>query len=110
MPEFLVCAGFLASLSAHPGWKTCQSPLNTGLDDFIAKSTPIRAVAGDLFNTAYGNGWYYFADKSANTPETYGICFFLNINSWSFRLAIGTSKFAYTNVNIGQGFGTWLKL
>ncbi len=84
--------------------------LNTGLDDFIAKSTPIRAVAGDLFNTAYGNGWYYFADKSANTPETYGICFFLNINSWSFRLAIGTSKFAYTNVNIGQGFGTWLKL
>ena len=84
--------------------------LNTHLDDFIAKSTPIRAVAGDLFNTAYGNGWYYFADKSANTPETYGICFFLNINSWSFRLAIGTSKFAYTNVNIGQGFGTWLKL
>ena len=32
MPEFLVCAGFLASLSAHPGWKTCQSPLNTGLE------------------------------------------------------------------------------
>ena len=84
--------------------------LNTGLDDFIAKSTPIRAVAGDLFNTTYGNGWYYFADKSANTPETYGLCFFLNINNWSFRLAIGTSKFAYTNVNIGQGFGTWLKL
>lgn len=84
--------------------------LNTGLDAFIAKSTPVKAVAGDLFNTAYGNGWYYFADKSANTPETYGICFFLNINSWSFRLAIGTSKFTYTNVNIGQGFGAWLKL
>jgi len=84
--------------------------INTGLDAFIAKSTPVKAVAGDLFNTAYGNGWYYFADKSANTPETYGICFFLNINSWSFRLAIGTSKFTYTNVNIGQGFGAWLKL
>ena len=34
MPEFLVCAGFLASLSAHPGWKTCQSPLNTGLNGY----------------------------------------------------------------------------
>ena len=100
------------SLSAAQGkaLKGMIDAVNTGLDDFIAKSTPIRAVAGDLFNTAYGNGWYYFADKSANTPETYGICFFLNINSWSFRLAIGTSKFAYTNVNIGQGFGTWLKL
>ena len=100
------------SLSAAQGkaLKGMIDELNTGLDDFIAKSTPIRAVAGDLFNTTYGNGWYYFADKSANTPETYGICFFLNINSWSFRLAIGTSKFTYTNVNIGQGFGTWLKL
>lgn len=100
------------SLSAAQGkaLKGMIDEINTGLDDFIAKSTPIRAVAGDLFNTTYGNGWYYFADKSANTPETYGLCFFLNINNWSFRLAIGTSKFAYTNVNIGQGFGTWLKL
>lgn len=85
--------------------------VNTGLTEFIGKSTPIRKAAGDLFDTTYGNGWYYFADQSINTPETYGICFVLNnLNGWSFRLVIGTTKFVYTNVNIGQGFGTWAKL
>ena len=79
--------------------------LNTHVTDFINRSTPIRAVAGDLFNTTYGNGWYYFAEQSAHTPETYGTCFFLQIHSWSFRLAIRTTKAIYTNVNIGQGFG-----
>lgn len=74
------------------------------------KSIKMKDVAGDLFDTTYGNGWYYFADKSINTPETYGICFVLKIHGWDFRFAIGTTKFAYTNVNIGQGFGAWLKL
>lgn len=79
------------------------------MTDFIGRSAPIRDVAGDLFNTTYGNGWYYFAEQSAHTPETYGTCFFLRINNWSFRLAIGTTKAIYTNVNIGQGFGEWVK-
>lgn len=33
----------------------------------------------------------------------------MRINNWSFRLAIGTSKAIYTNVNNGQGFGEWVK-
>ena len=46
MPEFLVCAGFLASLSAHPGWKTCQSPLNTGISSVEAHKYSISTVLG----------------------------------------------------------------
>lgn len=84
--------------------------LNTHIINVIARSTPIRAAAGNLFDTTYGNGWYYFYEDSINTPETYGTCFVLKINNWSFRLAIGTSKTIYTNVNIGQGFGEWVKL
>lgn len=84
--------------------------LITHIIDFISRSAPIRDVAGDLFDTTYGNGWYYFADNSINTPETYGICFVLKIHGWDFRFAIGTTKYVYTNVNIGQGFGAWLKL
>lgn len=82
----------------------------TELNGNIGKTIMMKGIAGNLSDTTYGNGWYYFTDKSINTPETYGICFVLKMNNWSFRLAIGTTGFVYTNVNIGQGFGTWRKL
>lgn len=80
------------------------------LNGNFARTIVARDIAGDLFDTTYGKGWYYFADQSINTPETYGICFILKLNGWSVRLAIGMTGFLYTNVNNGSGFGTWRKL